>query len=144
MDVGIISRRSHEEEDKKCNSTKHDPRYYDPAKPAVLQCDASEYGLGTALLEGGQPIAFASRTLSDTEKRYAQIEKECLAIVFACEKFQYYIWGKESVCVESDHKPLEAIFKKASLRHQRDCNACCFSYSVLTSWFDTSHGQRCT
>ena len=90
-------------------------RYYDPAKPAVLQCDASEYGLGTALLEGGQPIAFASRTLSDTEKRYAQIEKECLAIVFACEKFQYYILGKESVCVESDHKPLEAIFKKSLL-----------------------------
>ena len=61
--------------------------YYDSKKPVMIQCDASEKGLGAALLQEGQPIAFASRALTDTETRYAQIEKEMLAIVFAAEKF---------------------------------------------------------
>jgi len=62
-------------------------KYYDINKEITLQCDASEKGLGATLLQGGQPVAFASRTLSTTERRYAQIEKDCLAIVFGCHKF---------------------------------------------------------
>ena len=52
--------------------------------------------------------------MTETEKRYAQIEKECLAIVCACEKFNPYILGK-STKIETDHKPLEIIFKKSLL-----------------------------
>ena len=52
-----------------------------------------------------------SRALTDTETRYAQIEKEMLAIVFADEKFDQYTFG-HSVTVQSDHKPLESILKK--------------------------------
>jgi len=63
------------------------------------------------LLQDNQPVAFASRALTDAETRYAQIEKELLAIVFACEKFNIYIYGRVTH-VQSDHKPLEAIFKK--------------------------------
>ena len=85
--------------------------YYDSKKPLMIQCDASEKGLGAALLQEGQPIAFASRALTDTETRYAQIEKEMLAIVFAAEKFDQYTFG-HSVTVQSDHKPLESILKK--------------------------------
>ena len=77
----------------------------------MIQCDASEKGLGTALLQEGQPIAFASRALTDTETRYAQIEKEMLAIVFAAEKVDQYTFG-HSITVQSDHKPLESILKK--------------------------------
>jgi hypothetical protein len=56
-------------------------------------------------------VAYASRALSPAQQRYAQIEKELLAIVFACEKFHQYIFGKK-VQVETDHKPLVSIFKK--------------------------------
>ena len=86
--------------------------YYDVSKPVSIQCDSSETGLGAALLQDGQPVAFASRTLTPTERGYAQIEKECLAIVLSCDRFNQYIYGRESVDVQSDHKPLEAIFVK--------------------------------
>ena len=85
--------------------------YYDQDKPLVIQTDASGKGLGSCLLQDGHPISFASRALTDCETRYAQIEKELLAIVFACEKFNNYVYGRD-VLVQSDHKPLEAIFSK--------------------------------
>ena len=85
--------------------------YYDETKPLIIQCDASQKGLGAALLQNEQPIAFASRALTDTETRYAQIEKEMLAIVFAAEKFDQYTYGRTCI-VHSDHKPLESILKK--------------------------------
>ena len=50
-------------------------KFYDPLAEVTLQCDASEYGLGATLLQDGQPVAFASRTLSSTERNYAQIER---------------------------------------------------------------------
>lgn len=56
-------------------------RYYDVSQLAVIQCDASQFGLGANPLQGGQPVVFALRSLSETEKRYAQMEKELLAIV---------------------------------------------------------------
>lgn len=70
------------------------------------------------------PIAYALRALSQTEQRYSQIKKELLAIVYACEKFHYCIYG-QSVIVHSDHKPLETIltrpFEKISARLQHLC-----------------------
>ena len=71
----------------------------------------SQYGLGVVLLQEGRPVAYASRSLTQTEQNYAQIEKELYAIVFACEKFHQYIYGKR-VHVQSNHKPLESILKK--------------------------------
>ena len=98
-------------------------RYYNLKEDVTIQCDASQRGLGAALLQGGQPVAYASRALTDTEVNYAQIEKELLAIVFACEKFDAYIYGRDCVRVQTDHKPLESIFRKelctASKRLQR-------------------------
>ena len=90
-------------------------KYYDINEEVTLQCDASEKGLGATLLQSGQPVVFASRTLSMTERRYAQIEKECLAIVFGCQKFSQYITRRAKVTVESDYKPLQSIFKKSLL-----------------------------
>jgi hypothetical protein len=59
-----------------------------------------------------QPIAYASRALASTQQRYAQIEKELLAVVYGCNKFHQYIYG-QTIKVETDHKPLEAIFRKS-------------------------------
>ena len=81
----------------------------------TIQTDASDKGLGAVLLQNGQPVAFASRTLSKTEQRYATIEKECLAIVFGCERFNQYLARREKILVPTDHKPLESIFKKSLL-----------------------------
>lgn len=85
--------------------------YYDPAKELTIQCDASSTGLGAVLLQDEHPLAYASRALSDTETGYAQIEKECLAIVFSMERFHQYTFGRKTT-VHTDHKPLEMIVRK--------------------------------
>ena len=86
-------------------------KYYNPEEELTVQCDASEKGLGAALMQNGQPIAFASRTLTDPETRYAQIEKEMLAVVFSLQKFDQYVY-RRAVTIQSDHKPLAAIARK--------------------------------
>ena len=87
--------------------------HYDVDKPVRVYCDASSYGVGVCLMHviGGQekPIAYASRTLSQAEMKYAQIEREALAIIFAVKKFHQYVYGREFVLV-TDHKPLCTIF----------------------------------
>ncbi|XP_062699497.1 uncharacterized protein K02A2.6-like [Aedes albopictus] len=97
-------------------------RYFDSNKDVVIQCDSSSVGLGAVLMQDGHPIVYASKTLSSTERKYAQIENETLAILFACRKFELYILGRP-VTVETDHQPLLRIFKKplveAPLRIQR-------------------------
>ncbi|CAB3998030.1 Hypothetical predicted protein [Paramuricea clavata] len=69
-------------------------------------------------MQNGHPIAYASRTLSETEAKYAQIEKEMLAIVYGVEKFNDYTFGRK-VTVYSDHKPLESILKKPPYREPK-------------------------
>ena len=79
----------------------------------TLQCDASQSGVGAAVLQKGQPVAYVYRALTPAESCYGQIEKELLAIVFACKRFDTYIYGRDVVMVETNHKPLEAIMRKA-------------------------------
>ena len=85
-------------------------RYYDRNLPVTVQADASLRGLGACLIqqhkEKDQPIAFASKSPTDTETRYSNIERELLAIVFACQHFSTYLLGR-SFIAESNHKPLE-------------------------------------
>lgn len=92
--------------------------FYDVKKQVVIQCDASTSGLGATQLQEGRPVISASRALTRSEQNYAALELECLAVVFACQKFDQYIYGKQ-VRVETDHKPLEIITKKSLLAAPR-------------------------
>ncbi|GFO20541.1 polyprotein [Plakobranchus ocellatus] len=69
-------------------------KLYDSKSNVKIQCDASSTGLGACLLQEGRPVAYASRALTECETRYAQIEREMLAIVFAAERFSNYIYGR--------------------------------------------------
>ncbi|KAJ8385580.1 hypothetical protein AAFF_G00184420 [Aldrovandia affinis] len=84
--------------------------HYDETEPLALVCDTSPYGLGALLFHmepNGReaPICFASRALTSTERNYAQIDKEALAVIFAVKKYHQYISGRHFV-VFTDHKPL--------------------------------------
>ncbi|KAL0158778.1 hypothetical protein M9458_046854, partial [Cirrhinus mrigala] len=87
--------------------------YFDPTKDTELVVDASPVGLGAILsqMQNGQKciIAYASRALSDVEKRYSQTEREALAIVWSFEHFHLYLYGHPFTLV-TDHKPLELIW----------------------------------
>lgn len=85
--------------------------YYDPTKPITLSVDSSQDTMGAVLLHGQNPIAYASKSLTECQKRYSQIEKELLAILWGCLKFDTYIYG-QTITVHTDHKPLISIFKK--------------------------------
>ena len=87
--------------------------HYNPDLPLKLDCDASQFGLGAVISHvfpngDERPVAYASRTLSASERNYSQIEKEALAIVFGTKRFHQYLYGRHFTLV-TDHQPLLAI-----------------------------------
>ena len=106
--------------------------YFDTSLPTTIQVDASGTGIGAVLMQNSKPIYFASRTLTETERRYANIERELLAVVYGCERFHHFIFGKEFI-VESDHKPLEMITLKRIGSPPRDCNDSYYVYKLPTN-----------
>ena len=92
---------------------------YGPNKETKITADASSYGLGGVLMQKQpdstwRPIMFISRSLTSTESRYATIEKEALALTWACERCSDYIIGK-LIEAETDHKPLVPLVTQHTL-----------------------------
>ncbi|UYV72488.1 K02A2.6-like [Cordylochernes scorpioides] len=87
--------------------------HFDDNLPILVSCDASEYGIGAILSqvdhEVERPVVFASRTLNKTERRYAVIDKEALAVIFGVSKLSQYLLGRKFKIL-TDHKPLVGIF----------------------------------
>ena len=88
--------------------------YYSPHVRTVLSADASSFGIGAVLFQvqedGRQAsVTYISRSLSADEQRFSLIEKEALAIVWACEKLLCYVFGTEHpFLIETNHRPLES------------------------------------
>lgn len=88
--------------------------HYDPSLPIFVAADASTVGIGAQIFHkmqnGANKVVYhISRTLTATEQKYSQIEKEALALVYACTKFHRMIYGRKFTLL-TDHKPLLAIF----------------------------------
>ena len=87
--------------------------HYSNDLPLMLDADASQYGVGAVISHvhpNGEerPIAFASRTLNNSERNYAQIEKEALSIIFGVKKFHQHLFGRKFLLV-TDHKQLVTL-----------------------------------
>ena len=97
-------------------------KYYGRNKPVTPQCDTSLKGPKACIIQDGHPIAFVSKSLTDTETQYTNIKSELLAIMYSCEKFHTYLYGS-TFLVETDHKLWEMISMKnliaAPVRLQR-------------------------
>ena len=94
---------------------------FNPGQETMVSADALLYSLGAVLLQkqaSGErrPVACASRAMKPTEQHYAQIEKEALAITWACDRFADYLMGLQ-FHVETDHKPLVPLL--SAKRHNK-------------------------
>ena len=79
--------------------------------------------MGGALLQNNQPVVFYLNTLTATEQSYAIIEKQCLAICLAFEKWDSLLCAKSDITVETDDQPIETIFEKPIYKASRRLQA---------------------
>ena len=91
--------------------------HYNPSQQLTLMCDASPYGVGAVLSQIDEqgverPVAYASRTLSQAERNYSQLEKEALALIFGTKRFHNYLYGC-SFTLYTDHKPLQGLLNQS-------------------------------
>ena len=91
-------------------------RFFDVHKPVTISCDVPSTGLDGVLTQEGRPVAYASTSLTEAESRYAQIEKELLAVPFSLERCNQYTYGKK-VTVSNRQSQITSPWKQLSKRH---------------------------
>ncbi|CAB4025954.1 Hypothetical predicted protein [Paramuricea clavata] len=84
--------------------------FFSRHRKTELRVDGSPFGVGAILCQVQQdrtsrPVAYASRSLVDVERRYSQLEQEALSVKFGCLKFVHYLNGDSRFTVITDHKP---------------------------------------
>ena len=123
--------------------------YFVKNAPTQVVADASPVGLGAVLTQtqkdGQRVIAYASRRLSETEKRYSQTEKEALALVWACEKFLAYVYGvsatpnamttQEVEEASAQDEELVDVRKSINLGSWDNIFHVVMSYALLANWY---------
>ena len=93
--------------------------YFDSSKEVVIQADSSKHGIGAVLLQEGRPIEYASRALTPSERNWAQIEKEALAVLYGLERFDQYAYGRAVIKTYKDGgDPYEAILEQRNTPRQ--------------------------
>ena len=92
--------------------------YFDKEAHTQIIADASPVGLGAVLIQekNGErrAICYASRTLSNVERRYSQTEREALALVWACERFHLYVYRLPKFDLVTAHEALKVIYSTKS------------------------------
>ena len=121
--------------------------HFDPSCPIGISCDASESGVGAVLFHrykdnSERPIANASKTLTDAQKRYPQIQKEALSIIFALKKYHQFLYGRPFILV-TDHKPLISMFGPNTATPMLAANRLA-RWSLMLSQYDYTIEYRST
>lgn len=95
--------------------------YFNPELPTIVTCDSSQYAVGCHLsqMHNGieKPVAFASRSLSEVERKYSASEREALACIFACEHWHIYLYGRKFV-LRTDHEALKCLLLTSGSGHK--------------------------
>ena len=121
--------------------------HFDPSCPVGISCDASESGVGAVLFHrykdnSERPIANASKTLTDAQKRYPQIQKEALSIIFALKKYHQFLYGRPFILV-TDRKPLISMFGPNTATPMLAANRLA-RWSLMLSQYDYTIEYRST
>ena len=112
--------------------------HYDPKQEIIMASDASEYGIGAVIFHkfkdgNTKPVGHASRTLLPAEKKYSQIEKESLAIIYACKKFHKYTHGRRFI-LQTDRRPLLSIHGSKKGIPTHTANRLQRRRTIITKW----------
>ena len=109
------------QEVKSAITSKDTMTFFNPKLPIIVRVEASyNEGLSAGLFQqsaqGWQPVHFISRTLTDVEKRYSQIEKDALSVKWAKDRFNMYLLGAPRFTIVTEHKPLLSMFSKPTAK----------------------------
>ena len=118
--------------------------HYNHQAETIVSADASSFGVGAVLLQrqdngDWRPVAYASHSMTETQQRYAQIEKEAFALVWACRRFHDYLYGLPIFHAHTDHKPLVPLLSTSKRLDELPLRVQRFRIALARYNFTISH-----